>query len=180
MLDNSGISPYRVVIVTLDSHAAGPIDRASAKLVRDFPGLSVSIHASAEWSEHPELLDQAKQDVDQADLIISGLLFLDEHVQGILPNITARRAAADAVVGMISDETIVKIHPHGRFGHVKADFVCVEVSKETARANWQNIRPCPQQNEDAAPFAENPAVLAGQSTGFAGLVYVYAILAWRV
>ena len=108
MLDNSGISPYRVVIVTLDSHAAGPIDRASAKLVRDFPGLSVSIHASAEWSEHPELLDQAKQDVDQADLIISGLLFLDEHVQGILPNITARRAAADAVVGMISDETIVK------------------------------------------------------------------------
>ena len=28
---------YRVVIVTLDSHSAGPCDRAASKLIKDFP-----------------------------------------------------------------------------------------------------------------------------------------------
>ena len=47
---------YRVVIVTLDSHAAGPAERAMAKLARDYPGLSLSVHAAAEWGESPEAL----------------------------------------------------------------------------------------------------------------------------
>ena len=34
---------YRVVIITLDSHAAGPCDRAAERLANDFPGLSVEV-----------------------------------------------------------------------------------------------------------------------------------------
>ncbi len=44
---------YRVVIITLDSHAAGPALRAMDKLSLTYPGLSLSIHAAAEWSETP-------------------------------------------------------------------------------------------------------------------------------
>ena len=47
---------YRVVIVTLDSHAAGPAARVSERLAEEFPGLNVSVHASAEWAENPEAL----------------------------------------------------------------------------------------------------------------------------
>ena len=40
---------YNIVILTLDSHTAGPALRMMPRLTKDFPGLSVSIHAAAEW-----------------------------------------------------------------------------------------------------------------------------------
>ncbi len=105
---DSAITPYHVVIVTLDAHSAGPLARVSDALARDFPGLTVTVHASAEWAENPDRLDAARADVAGADIIVTGLLFLDEHIQAILPAIQARRDHCDAVVGMISDEGVVR------------------------------------------------------------------------
>jgi hypothetical protein len=51
--DGDHIPGYRVVIVTLDSHAAGPAARVSERLSGEFPGLNVSVHAAAEWAENP-------------------------------------------------------------------------------------------------------------------------------
>ncbi len=99
---------YRVVVITLDSHTAGPIARASDRLVRDFPGLSVEVHAAAEWGESPDKLDAAKDAVASGDIIITGLLFLEEHIRRILPDLEARRPHCDAMVGIISDAAIVK------------------------------------------------------------------------
>jgi magnesium chelatase subunit H len=99
---------YRVAIVTLDAHAAGPVARASARLQRDFPGLSVSVHAAAEWGEAPDRLEAAKTAVASADIVVTALLFLEEHVRQILPSLEARRTGCDAMVGMISDAAIVK------------------------------------------------------------------------
>jgi magnesium chelatase subunit H len=45
--DGDHIPGYRVVIVTLDSHAAGPAARVSERLAGEFPGLNVSVHAAA-------------------------------------------------------------------------------------------------------------------------------------
>ena len=50
-------SAYRVVIVTMDSHTAGPAARVQDRLAEDFPGLTVSVHAAAEWAENPGTLD---------------------------------------------------------------------------------------------------------------------------
>ena len=50
---------YNIVIVTLDSHAAGPAARISPRLAKDFPGLTVSVHAAAEWAENPAALARA-------------------------------------------------------------------------------------------------------------------------
>ncbi|MDJ0640406.1 MAG: magnesium chelatase subunit H [Paracoccaceae bacterium] len=99
---------YRVAIVTLDAHAAGPVERASKKLQRDFPGLSISVHAAAEWGEHPEKLEAAREAVASGDIVISGLLFLEEHINHILPALEARKAHCDAMVGIISDAAVVK------------------------------------------------------------------------
>ncbi|MFO8128137.1 magnesium chelatase subunit H [Yoonia sp.] len=101
--------PYRVVIVTLDAHAAGPALRVSARLAPDFPGLEVQVLAAAEWSENPQALARAKEAVAQGDVIIANLLFLEEHVKAILPAMQARRDHCDAVLGVIADAEIVKL-----------------------------------------------------------------------
>jgi len=100
---------YRVVILTLDSHAAGPCARVADRLGRDFPGLEVSVHAAAEWNERPEALAEARAAIAQGDVIVATLLFLEEHISAILPDLQARRDDCDAMVGIIADAQIVRL-----------------------------------------------------------------------
>ncbi len=102
-------SAYSIVIITLDSHAAGPVARASERLAKDFPGLLVSVHAAAEWGENPETLLQAKAAIATADMIVANLLFLEEHVRPILPDLVAARDRVDGLIGVIADAEIVKL-----------------------------------------------------------------------
>ncbi|MEM9765017.1 MAG: cobaltochelatase subunit CobN, partial [Pseudomonadota bacterium] len=100
---------YRVVIVTLDAHAAGPARRAMTALAADYPGLEVSIHAAAEWGETPGAFEAAEAAVMQGDIVVANLLFLEEHVARILPALKARRDSCDAMIGVIADASIVKL-----------------------------------------------------------------------
>ncbi|MFN3144309.1 MAG: magnesium chelatase subunit H [Paracoccaceae bacterium] len=109
MRDSGHIPGYRFVIVTLDAHAAGPAARVADRLAADFPGLHVSIHAAAEWAENPAALEAAKDAVRHGDIIVGNLLFIEEHVQAILPEMEARRDACDAMIGVIADGQIVKL-----------------------------------------------------------------------
>ena len=113
MRNETGISGvpvgYRVVVITLDAHSAGPCDRAAARLLADFPDLSVDVHAAAEWGENPQALVEAKAAIATGDIILVNLLFLEEHVRAILPSLEARRAGCDALAGVISDAAIVKL-----------------------------------------------------------------------
>ena len=107
MRDDGYIPGYRVVIVTLDAHAAGPAARVSPRLAEEFPGLTVTIHAAAEWGENPAALERAKDDVRHADIVVANLLFLEEHIAAILPELEARRPQCDAMIGVIADSQIV-------------------------------------------------------------------------
>ncbi|MEM6888190.1 MAG: magnesium chelatase subunit H [Pseudomonadota bacterium] len=113
MRDDSAIRSdgpgYRVVILTLDSHAAGPALRAMERLSDEFPGLSVSVHAAAEWGETPGAFEAAREAVEAGDIIVANLLFLEEHIARILPYLEARRDACDAIVGIIADAAIIKL-----------------------------------------------------------------------
>ncbi|NNU79367.1 magnesium chelatase subunit H [Halovulum dunhuangense] len=113
MLDNGSHfraqRPLNVVIVTLDSHLAGPAERAEAQLARSIPGLSLSVHAAAEWAENPAALDAALEAIATGDIILVTLIFLDEHIQAILPALTARRDHCDAMIGCISGADIVRL-----------------------------------------------------------------------
>ncbi|WGH80255.1 cobaltochelatase subunit CobN [Jannaschia ovalis] len=104
-----GPAPYRVAIVTMDAHSAGTVARVGARLAGEFPGLAVSVHAAAEWAETPAALDVARAAVASADIVVCGLLFIDEHIQAIRPALEARRDGCDAMVGMVSDPAIVKL-----------------------------------------------------------------------
>jgi magnesium chelatase subunit H len=108
-----GRTGYRMVIVTLDQHAAGPAARALPRLLRDYPGLEVTIHAAAEWGENQASLMQCRASLLDADIVIANLLFLDEHVAAILPDLLAVRDRCDAFVGIIADPAIVKLTKMG-------------------------------------------------------------------
>ena len=110
MLDNLTISPsYSVAIITLDAHAAGPCAKAATRMAEEFPGLEVSVHAAAEWGECPDALEAARAAVARADIVVSTLLFLEEHLNAIVPDLKARRDDCDAMVGIVADAQIVKI-----------------------------------------------------------------------
>ncbi len=107
--DGDHIPGYRVVIVTMDSHVAGPAARVSERLAAEFPGLNVSVHASAEWAENQQALDEARLAIRHGDIIIANLLFIEEHITAILPDLQARRNECDAMIGMVSAKEVVSI-----------------------------------------------------------------------
>jgi hypothetical protein len=85
--DGDHIPGYRVVIVTLDSHAAGPAARVSERLSGEFPGAERLVHAAAEWAENPAALEEAREAVRHGDIIVANLLFIEEHITAILPDL---------------------------------------------------------------------------------------------
>jgi magnesium chelatase subunit H len=113
MRDDGYIPGYRFAVITLDSHAAGPAARVADQLSEDFPGLSVSIHAAAEWAENPEALEEAKLAIRHADIVVCNLLFIEEHITAILPELKARRDDLDALIGVIADPAIVNLTKMG-------------------------------------------------------------------
>ncbi|MCB5198982.1 cobaltochelatase subunit CobN [Loktanella sp. TSTF-M6] len=113
MLDSVVLPEFRFVILTLDSHAAGPALRAAPRLTRDFPGLSIEILAAGEWGENPAALDAARAAIATADIVVTNLLFLEEHTRAILPSLIARRDGCAAMVNMIADGEIVRLTKMG-------------------------------------------------------------------
>jgi len=92
---------YRVVILTLDAHAAGACTRVAERMAAEFPGLILRVHAAAEWGENPAALAAARGDIARGDLIFVSLLFLEDHIKAILPDLQARRDSCDAMIGII-------------------------------------------------------------------------------
>jgi magnesium chelatase subunit H len=104
---------YRFVILTLDAHAAGPAARIAPRLARVFPGIELSVHAAAEWAENPAALARARAAVAEANIVVANLLFIEEHITAILPQLQEARPRLDAMVGVIADPQIVKLTKMG-------------------------------------------------------------------
>ncbi len=113
MRDEVTEKTYNFVIITLDRHAAGPAARVAPRLAMDFPGLNVVIHAAAEWEKDPDALQKAKDDIASAHIIVNCVLFLEDHIKAILPDLQARRDACDAMVGVVSDQEITQLTKMG-------------------------------------------------------------------
>ena len=110
-----GVPPVRVVIVTLDSHLASATERAQHLLLRELPGLRLSLHAAAEWADDPSALDRCKADIAQGDIIVVTMMFMEDHIQAVLPALRARRDQCDAMIACMSEAEVVKLTRVGRF-----------------------------------------------------------------
>ncbi len=111
----SRATPVRVVIVTLDNHLTGAVMKAEAELARVIPGLTISLHAAAEWGSDPVALEACLEDIGRGDIVISTMLFVDDHIQMVLPALAARRDHCDALIGAMSGAEIVKLTRMGAY-----------------------------------------------------------------
>ncbi len=111
-----GESPrMRVVIVTMDMHLAKVVSEARAALARDIPGLTLSLHAAAEWENDPSALQRCKACVATADIVIATMLFMEDHIRAIKPALEARRDHCDAMVVAMCAKEMVKLTRMGSF-----------------------------------------------------------------
>lgn len=108
-------TPIRVVIVTLDNHLSGAVERAQRTLAQEMPGVTIALHATAEWGDNPQALDRCKNDIASGDIILATMLFMEDQISAILPALQARRERCDAMIGMMSAGEIAKLTRIGQF-----------------------------------------------------------------
>ena len=108
-------TPVRVVIVSMDTHLASSTQRVHAALLRDIPGLQLAMHAASEYAGNDAAIARCKADIAQADIVIAGMLFLEDHFLPILSDLRARREHCDAMICMMSATEVVKLTKLGKF-----------------------------------------------------------------
>jgi magnesium chelatase subunit H len=108
-------TPVRVVVVTMDTHLASATGRAHGALSRELPGLQLSLHAASEYTASPAALARCKSDIAQADIIVVGMLFLEDHFLPVMEDLRARRPNCDAMICMMSASEVVKLTRVGNF-----------------------------------------------------------------
>jgi magnesium chelatase subunit H len=105
----------RVVIITLDNHLSGAVMRAQEHFAHSHSGVTIGFHAAADWAETPEKLEAARADIAQGNIILMSMLFLEDHIRPILPQLVARQDACDAMIGLMSASDIVKLTRMGEY-----------------------------------------------------------------
>jgi magnesium chelatase subunit H len=108
-------TPVRVVLLTLDSHMASAVERAQHSLLKELPGLRLSLHAAAEWDDDPAALARCHADIAQGDIVVVSMMFMEDHIRAVLPALEARRGGCDAMVACMSAAEVVRLTRLGRF-----------------------------------------------------------------
>jgi magnesium chelatase subunit H len=108
-------TPIRVVIVTLDNHLASAVERARVTLANELPGLTIDFHAAAEWDDDPSAVARCRADIARGDIIVATMLFMEDHVRAVMPDLTARRDACDAMLACLSAGEVVRLTRMAKF-----------------------------------------------------------------
>ena len=111
---HADITPIRVALITLDGHLGNTIDRAQTRLRREIPGLSLTMHPACDWGENTEAEAACNEAIAKADIIVCTMMFLDAHINQVLPALQARAPHCDALVGAMSGTEIVKLTRMGK------------------------------------------------------------------
>jgi len=162
-------TPIRLVIVTMDTHLASAVERARGKLRRDLPGLQLSLHAASEFAGHEAATARCRADIAQADIVVAGMLFLEDHFLPILDALQARREHCDAMICMASATEVTKLTRLGHFDMSKpasgpmALLKKLRGSKEKAATGGAAADAAlhPRHRAGRAGLLHHPAVLAG-------------------
>jgi len=108
-------TPLKFVLVTMDTHLLSASEKASFALKREMPNLDFKIHAAAGWATAPEKLAECKKDIAEADIVVTTMLFLEDHFLPILDDLKARRNHCDAMVCAMSAAEVVPLTKIGDF-----------------------------------------------------------------
>ena len=70
MLDRSyKKDPYTLVMLTLDAHSIGSVERIKSRFSKIYPELEIIVHAAASWEEDPSSLLKTKEDLARANMV---------------------------------------------------------------------------------------------------------------
>lgn len=108
-------APINVVLITLDNHMSSAVGEARESLRKDMPGLNLSVHAATDWEDDAASLKTCKDDIAKGDIIVASMLFIEEHVKAVLPDLQARRDHCDAMVCCMSAGEVMKNTSMGAF-----------------------------------------------------------------
>ena len=108
-------TPVRVVIISMDTHLASSTDRARAALACDLPGLQLTMHAASAFAGNEAATARCRADIAQADIVVAGMLFLEDHFLPIIDDLRARREHCDAMICLMSASEVVKLTRLGNF-----------------------------------------------------------------
>ncbi|GGB33705.1 magnesium chelatase subunit H [Roseibium aquae] len=107
--------PVNIVIVTLDNHMASGIRRVAADLRAELPGLDIKLHPMATVAIDKEAAEACRKDIEAADFIIANMLFLEDHINMVMPWLEARREVCDGIVGCLAAAEVVRLSRLGDF-----------------------------------------------------------------
>ena len=116
-----------IVLITLDSHLAGAARRLNDQFIQDQTTVRLHYHAAADWRNKPERLERCKQDIAEGDIIIVTMMFIEEHIKAVLPDLKARRDNCSAMVACMCDGEVIRLTRMGQFSMG---------NNESAAINW--------------------------------------------
>jgi magnesium chelatase subunit H len=108
------MAPVHVTIVTMDSHMTTALMAAGDRVAFEAPGLTLAVHTADHWDDC-EALAGCLADIARADIVVVGMLFLDEHIAKVLPALQARRDACTAMLCAVSAGEVVRLTKLGKF-----------------------------------------------------------------
>jgi len=103
-----------VTIITLDGHLGQTVSRAEQSLRQRIPNLSLTLHPASDWDNNDQALKDCHQAIATADIIICTMLFMEPHIDAVLPQLTARAKQCDALIGAMSANPIVQLTRMGK------------------------------------------------------------------
>lgn len=107
-------TPIKVAIITLDGHLGNTVERAQTRLQQELPGLKLSMHPACDWGDDATAEEECHAAIAEADIIICTMMFLEPHINAVLPALQARAPHCDAIVGAMSGGEIVKLTRMGK------------------------------------------------------------------
>ncbi|MFK7915683.1 MAG: DUF3479 domain-containing protein, partial [Pseudomonadales bacterium] len=106
---SASVQTLSVTIVTLDNHLSSTVDRAQHTLQKQLPGLRLTLHAAARWAEDPKALQRCIRDINQADIVIANMLFMEEQIEPVLAALQARRNRCDAMICLLAAPEVCQL-----------------------------------------------------------------------
>jgi len=99
----------------MDSHLTSATARAAQRLAKEFPGLSLTIHAADEWGSEPTALERCRDDIVRGDIVVATMLFMEDHFRPVLEALAERRDGCDAMLCAMSAAEVVRLTRLGKF-----------------------------------------------------------------
>ena len=106
---------YNLTIITLDGHLGCAAENAFARLKKQLPNLSCSIHVAGEWGSDDVALDACIKGIKKADIVIVCMLFMEDHIVKVLPTLKERQKSCDAMLCFMCAGDVMKLTRMGRF-----------------------------------------------------------------